>query len=220
MNIDASFSGIRANLSYILSKKEDYKREFISTNENLGGGFLVKISTECMLLLDQFMEIVWTKFANLEKKKPYVTFPVVDNLDKFNELMRKRNQLPMLEEDCPELFNLIKSVQPFNCGESWLFFQYHIASERHSEPRFVYTFRSKDAINMTAPSLIGQDFSISIGEEGNRKTLHFRNYGVPYREPPRAVIKSKEEALSFIENCITGTNSLVGNMIACFEKNL
>lgn len=36
--------------------------------------FLVRIATECTLLLDQLMEVVWAKVADLEKKKKVFIF--------------------------------------------------------------------------------------------------------------------------------------------------
>lgn len=220
MKIDASFRNVRSSLNYTLSKKEKYKEELLSLNEEDYGLLLVRVAAECMFLLDQSMEVVWSKIADLEKKKTYIKFPVVDNADALKSFL-KRSGLDKIEEKSPELFKLITSVQPFDSEKNWLYYQHHIASERHSDQRLVYEYRHKNAINVTAPGLIGQDFSVSIKPSGGvEQVIHFRRYGIPDREPPKATIKSKDEAINFIERCVSETNVLIIEMIDCFERHL
>lgn len=71
------------------------------------------------------------------------------------------------------------------------------------------------------PSAVGEEAKIFITTpNGDKHYAHIRRYGVPDREPPKAVIEGKEEAINFIENCISGTNKLICDMIDCFERRL
>lgn len=218
MGIDVSFINLRFNLSYTLRKKEEYKLELTSYDEKEYGFFLVRIATECMLLLDQCFEIVWRKIGNLENNS-YKKFPVVNDADALESIIR-RVGLENIQEDAPELFEIIKNVQPFICGEAWLFYQHYIAEHRHSDPQIVYDYQSKNAIYIHAPDLKGKEFSGYLTSNGEKKHIHIRRYGVPDQEPPKAKIKSEEEAIKFIETCISETNKNICDIIYYFESRL
>lgn len=220
-HIDGSFDYLRFNLKYTLDRKEEYKNYLLSFNKRYYGYFLVRFATECQLLLDQFMEVAWQKTADLDKKTPNVYFPVCYNETDFIKRMNNRMNVEKIELDYPDLFLLIKNIQPFICGESWLHDQYQIASERHSRPHNVYSGRSNKSRSFTMhPVAKGKERTLSVSN--GHTTIHVtaRRWGIPDRPPPKVVLKSKDEAVNFIENSISGTNSLICDMIHCFEKRL
>lgn len=218
MDIDVSFRNLRFNLSYTLSKKEEYKIELTSYNEKDYGFFLVRIATECMLLLDQCVEIVWKKIGDLEKNS-YKKFPVVKDANAFETRIRNIG-LENIQEDAPELFEIIRNVQPFVCGESWLFYQHHIAEHRHSNPQIVYEYKQKNVIYIHALGYQGKEIKGYATINGEKHHTHIRKYGVPDQKPPKAKIKSEEEAINFIETCISETNKTIYEIIYYFESKL
>lgn len=215
---DASFHNIRFNLSYTLKKKEEYKNEISRLEEKNYGYWLVRIATECSLLLDQFMEIVWTKVGDLDKKKPYIYFPVFYDLDGFEKRI-DRLGVGKIRNDFPDLYELIKTYQPIGDMQHWLYRQHHVASERHSDPQRVYNFKRK-GIKIFSEFLKGEEVKFSVSSGGKTEFVHVRRWGIPNTAPPEVIIDGKQEAVEFIEACISGTDKLIKDMMHCLEKDI
>lgn len=84
-NRDEAFTSIRSNLNYVMRKKDEYKTELTSLGKEEYGFFLVKIATECVLLLDQIMEVVCEKISDIDKKKLRIYFPCDESEDKLKK---------------------------------------------------------------------------------------------------------------------------------------
>lgn len=225
-HIDSAFDYLRFNLKYTLDRKEGYKSYLLKFDERYYGYILVRISTECQMLLDQFMEIAWQKTTNannidINNKAPHINFPVCYTEKDFNDRMSKRMKIGEIESDYPDLFLLIRNIQPFICEKSWLHDQYEIASQRHSKPHLVYNGQAKMGTRFSILGVAeGSEYSASISYGNITKHISVRRWGIPDRPPPKVILKSHDEAVDFIENSISGTNSLICNMIDCFEKRL
>lgn len=93
-----------------------------------------EICNSCILALDKAMNSVWqTKAIKKEGKgKPKIYFPIhMKSREKLAEQFRAY-QMPNMENENPEIFQLIDSVQVYK-GVKWLSALHKLAAIRHEE---------------------------------------------------------------------------------------
>lgn len=215
---DASFNGIRKNLISQEAIKEIYKSEFNSSSQEDSGALLIKVATDCILILDRVMYVIWQKLATQKLKKPKIYFPVYESEDKFKSNLKKY-RIENIDKSNPDLFRIIREVQPFCCENSWLFKQYHIAKERHSDSSRIYETVSKSkGMRIGFNFQKGEAVSVSFAQGDRRQHFHTESWGVPDRAPPKFIIKDQREAISFFDECFEGTAALTNSIIECFDE--
>lgn len=218
--VDGAFDGIRSSLNTSLASLDAIKTEIIISDNRKIAELLIRVSTDCSLFLDRFMEIVWKKLTASPEKNPYIYFPIFEDENKFKRRLRKYG-LEGIDKDEPELFSLIRCYQPFVYGQSWLSNLHNVASERHSDPSMIYQPYKGRTRYIHMPSAIGETVTVSYTKENGDVVFHtIERYGIPDRDPPKLIIKSQDEALAFIETCLIETNNFIASMIDCFEKKL
>lgn len=176
---------------------KDLKRAESSAFSEDQSIIVADICNSCILTLDKVMNAVWE--AKREAKegsgKPKIYFPIATaSKDKLNEKFQQY-QMPNLEENEPNIFRIIESVQAYN-GVKWLPALYELAKIRHEDyPRISQAHQRSIGIGK------GQNLHIeylAFDESGN---VNFKGYGINREngkiEPGR--IEFKDEVRSVLE---------------------
>ncbi|MBQ0751557.1 MAG: hypothetical protein KBT70_15295 [Roseovarius sp.] len=180
-----------------------------------------EICNSCVLALDKAMNSVWqTKATKKEGKgKPNIYFPInMTSREKLAEKFRAY-QMPNMENENPEIFQLIDSVQVYR-GVKWLSALHKLAAIRHEEFPKIEKVKSS-GIGFGR----GQDLyikSLVIDEKGQ---IDFQGYGlnratgkiepaiVEVVEEMRSVLKDIGIApYSFCESSVTKVKSLISKL--------
>lgn len=157
---------------------------------------VAEICNVCALLLDKAMNAVWSAKANKNngKGKPNIYFPICQSREKLT-LKFRQYQLPKMENEYPEIFNLIDSVQSYN-QVKWLDALHKLAGIRHEDyPRIEK--RTSTAIGIGR----GQGLYIESFTANGSGNISFKGHGIN-RESGKiepAVFEVKKEVRSILE---------------------
>lgn len=166
VSVDAQFRRLDKNLQELKQIKGDALDEDKSI-------LVAEICNSCILTLDKVMNAIWEAKGEKEgRQKPRIYFPAVTrSKEKLTEKLQQY-QMPDLEGDEPEIFELIDSVQLYR-GVSWLRAVYSLAAIRHERyPRMSQV--NKNFVGFGA----GQDLFVeSAGIDGSGK-IFFKGRGI------------------------------------------
>jgi hypothetical protein len=157
---------------------------------------VAEICNACALLLDKAMNAVWSSKANKNngKGKPNIYFPICQSREKLAQKFQQY-QLPEMENDDPEIFDLIDSVQSYN-QVKWLAALHKLAGIRHEDyPRVEK--RTSTGIGIGR----GQDLYIQSLTTDGSGNISFKGHGInrESRKIEPAIFEVKREVRSILE---------------------
>lgn len=182
---------------------------------------VAEICNSCLLALDKAMNSVWQAKATPKegKGKPNIYFPInMMSREKLAEKF-KAYQMPNIENDSPEIFQLIDSIQVYR-GVKWLSALHKLAAIRHEEFPKVEKVKSSGIGFGRGQNLYIE--SLVMDENGH---IDFKGYGVnritgtiePTRievtEEMRSVLKDVGiEPYSFCHSSVTKVKRLISKL--------
>jgi hypothetical protein len=158
MNRDAEINALFTKASKQLTEiRAEYKKSLDAQNVT----DLLKVEIKNFFenlrsVLDYSAHSIREKYCPSANPRTRFYFPILPNINSFTSQMN--NWYPNLSSSCPDIYNYLESIQPYNSGSEWLG-HFNKVNNENKHGNLVEQTRHEEVKRITAKSHVGGEVS-------------------------------------------------------------